>query len=229
MSTLFVWIVRLAPMLAISLAIPLAAHAAAPPDWPDTAFARVAVLALVEELRADLLIEPSATATLERWCGAHGIAAPAHIVAERQHDKPVPPSPEQRARLRVEESEPVSYRHVRLMCGGVVLSEAENWYVPSRLTSEMNRVLDSTNMPFGKAVQALGFTRATLSSRLLWRPLSGDWTMTPLATDGGAMAIPDKLIENRALLSRGADIIPFAEVLETYTKGVLGFPAPAVR
>ena len=32
--------------------------------------------------------------------------------------------------------EPVAYRHVRLRCGDHVLSEADNWYVPSRLTPE---------------------------------------------------------------------------------------------
>ncbi len=211
--------------LGAALALPGAARA----DWPDTAFSRVAALALIEELRADLLAETSATATLELWCGVHGIAPVARIVADRQHDTPVPPSPEQRTRLQVTAEEPVGYRHVRLTCGTQVLSDAENWYVPSRLTPEMNRVLDTTDTPFGKAVKALAFQRATLSSRLLWRPLPEDWTATPLATAGGTLAVPDRVIENRALLSRGADKLPFAEVVESYTGAVLAFPAPTAR
>jgi chorismate-pyruvate lyase len=213
-----------------AFALPAAAYAGSPvPQWPDTPFVRVAALALIEELRADLLSETSATATLEHWCGAHGIAATPRIVAERQRGDPVPPSPEQRARLRVTAADAIGYRHVRLTCGERVLSEAENWYVPSRLTPEMNRMLDTTDTPFGKAVQALGFQRATLSSRLLWRPLPEAWTATPLNAGGGTITIPERLIENRALLSRGADQLPIAEVAETYTSDVLAFPPPASR
>ncbi len=47
------------------------------------------------------------------------------------------------------------------MCGGHVLSEADNWYVPARLTPQMNRALDTSDTPFGAAVKALDFHRAT--------------------------------------------------------------------
>ncbi len=220
---------RLAVRGAIALAVfwlPLAGSARAAPDWPDSFAARLAAQALVQELRADLLSEPSATATLERWCRVHTIAPEARITAARQHDAAVPPSAEQRARLQIDAAEPVGYRHVRLICGGVVLSEAENWYVPSRLTQEMNRVLDSTDTPFGKAVQALAFKRATLSSRLLWRPLPEDWATVPPDGTGGVLGVPAQILQNRALLSRGTDGLPFAEVVETYTSGILAFPLP---
>jgi hypothetical protein len=36
--------------------------------------------------------------------------------------------------LGVDPDEPVRFRRVPLKCGDHVLSEAENWYVPSRLT-----------------------------------------------------------------------------------------------
>ena len=51
------------------------------------------------------------------------------------------------------------------MCGSVVLSEADNWYVPSRLTPEMNRLLDTTDAPFGRVVQAVHFRRRTLDRK----------------------------------------------------------------
>ncbi|MGA0586972.1 hypothetical protein ACO2Q2_07570 [Dyella sp. KRB-257] len=45
--------------------------------WPDTALARTEALALLQTLNADLLSHDSATLTLERWCGAHGMASTA--------------------------------------------------------------------------------------------------------------------------------------------------------
>jgi hypothetical protein len=53
------------------------------PPWPDTYLARVEALALLQTLDADLLSHDSATLTLERWCGAHRLAAAPRIVAER--------------------------------------------------------------------------------------------------------------------------------------------------
>lgn len=54
---------------------------------------------------------------------------------------------------------------MRLTCGGAVLSVAHNWYVPARLTPEMNRALETSDTPFGKVVAPLGFTRERLASQ----------------------------------------------------------------
>ena len=98
--------------------------------------------------------------------------APAKIVAERLTGVDKPAAPEQRQLLGVHETEPIRYRHVRLACGRHVLSEADNWYVPARLTPEMNHALDATDVAFGRAVQPLHFQRRTLSAKLLWSPLA---------------------------------------------------------
>ena len=42
--------------------------------WHDTAATRLAALALVESLNAELLASQSATLTLEHWCAAHALA-----------------------------------------------------------------------------------------------------------------------------------------------------------
>ena len=163
----------------IALMVALAANAdvsstARATPWPDTFVARVEALALLETFNDELLTHDSATFTLERWCDVHRLASPARIVAERMLlDKPL--SPEQRAELRIGPAESVRYRRVRLRCGPVVLSEADNWYVPARLTAEMNRQLDNSDAPFGKVVQELHFQRRTLSSKLLWLPLPDGW------------------------------------------------------
>jgi hypothetical protein len=194
--------------------------------WPDTFVARVEALALLQSINAELLSHDSATSTLEHWCAVHRLASPPRIVAVRVPlDKP--PTPEQRAELDVTPTQPVRYRRVRLMCGNRVLSEADNWYVPGRLTSEMNRLLDTTELPFGKVVQALHFQRHTLSSTLLWLPLPDGWEMREIPAGGGATALdmPPMLLQHRALLSL-PDGTPISEVVETYTDEVLAFQPP---
>jgi hypothetical protein len=178
-------------------------------------------------LNAELLSHDSATLTLDRWCAAHRLASPAHIVAERVDGASQTPTDEQRQLLGVSATEPVRYRRVRLICGDHVLSEADNWYVPARLTPEMNRVLDTTDTAFGRAVQTLDFRRRTLSAKLLWSPLPRDWEMgAPLPErQGTTLSIPHAVLEHRAVLT-SSDGAPFSEVVETYTGEVLAFPEP---
>jgi chorismate-pyruvate lyase len=203
------------------------ALAGGPPAWPDSFIARLEALALIESLNADLLSHDSATLTLERWCADHHLSDPALIVAERVHEADKPATARVRAALNVKPDEPLGYRRVRLKCGDHVLSEADNWYVPSRLTPEMNQVLETTDTPFGKAVAALHFRRHTLSADLLWRPLPAGWEMGVAAAqdDKGALAIPDHVLEHRAVLST-PDGEPFSEVVESYTSEILAFPPP---
>jgi hypothetical protein len=201
--------------------------AAGPTHWPDSFVGRLEALALIESLNADLLAHDSATLTIERWCADHRLADPARIVAERVKDVDKPASAEVRAALDVKPDEPLGYRRVRLKCGEHVLSEADNWYVPARLTLEMNHVLETTDTPFGKAVAALRFRRHTLSADLLWRPLPKGWEMgaSPASNEAPALVIPEHVLEHRAVLST-PDGEPFSEVVETYTSEVLAFPPP---
>jgi hypothetical protein len=204
------------------------ASAASAPPWPDTPLGRVEALAVVETLNAQLLGSSSATATLEGWCGEHHMASPARLVAElvRGADKPV--TDEQRRVLQVGAGEAVKYRRVRLACGTHVLSEADNWYVPGRLTAEMNRLLETTDTPFGRAVAGLHPVRQTLSAELLWSPLPPGWDLqvgreAPAAGGGGALAIPAALFRHRAVLYDDRRR-PFSDFVETYTNAVLDYP-----
>ena len=215
-----------------TLALLLSAHnvgaeGSSAPTWHDDFTARVEALALLQTLNADLLTHDSATLTLDRWCGAHRLASPARIVAERVHGAEQAPTAEQRQLLGVSATEPVRFRKVRLRCGDHVLSEADNWYVPTRLTPEMNRVLDTTDTAFGRAVQALNFHRRTLSAKLLWSPLPQGWDMgAPLPSAvGETLTIPHAVLEHRAVL-RLQDDTPFSLVLETYTSEVIAFRKP---
>lgn len=195
--------------------------------WRDSYVTRLEALALLQSLNADLLSHDSATLTLDRWCGAHHLAQPAKIVAERVRDVEKAATPEQREVLKVSDTEPLRYRRVRLKCGARVLSEADNWYVPGRLTPEMNQALDTSDIAFGRAVQALQFRRRTMSAELLWSPLPEGWEMGAAARtkEGRALEVPPYVIQHKAILTL-PDGTPFSEVVETYTSEVLGFPEP---
>ncbi len=213
--------------VAVGFLMTASAPAAESASWPNSLTGRLEALALLETLNADLLAHDSATLTIERWCADHRLADPPRIVAERVSDAVKPASAEVRAALDVKPDEPLSYRRVRLKCGDHVLSEADNWYVPARMTPEMNHVLDTTDTPFGKAVAALHFRRHTLSADLLWRPVPEGWEMSAVAAqdEKEPLAIPDHVLEHRAVLST-PDGEPFSEVVETYTSDVLAFPPP---
>jgi chorismate-pyruvate lyase len=208
--------------IAVMATVSTPSHARTP--FTNDVASRTQALALLETLNADLLSHPSATLTLERWCGDHGLAPEAKVVAKRVKEPDKPLAAEDRAVLGIGADEPVRYRRVQLACGEHVLSEADNWYVPARLTPEMNQVLDTTDQPFGKVVQPLHFRRQTLSADLLWQPLPKGWEMdAPLPAAGkGALAIPREVLRHRAVLFNEANQ-PFSLVVETYTADVLAF------
>lgn len=144
----------------------------------------------VEALSARLLASHSATAVLQEICDRR---AP----GERVRAERLPPGPEAPAWVRealAASGEAIRHRRVRLMCGPEVLSVADNWFVPGRLTPEMNATLETTDTPFGVAVRSLDYRRRTLSVCYL---------------DDGA-----GVLEHKAVLV--ADGVPFSLVLETY-------------
>lgn len=213
----------LIPALAFSPCPGLAREA-----WPEGFLGRLEALALIETLNANLLASRSATRALERWCADHDMAREPKVVAARVAGIEKPASAETRVRLSVGAEEPIKYRRVRLSCGGHVLSEADNWYVPSRLSPEANRLLDETDTPFGKAVQELQPFRRTIEVRMLWRPLPQGWeTQAPPGSSGEALKIPRELFAHRAVLY-SKELKPFSEVDETYTSEVLDFDAKVI-
>ena len=212
----------LAGASALTASFAAAEPARAPPD-ADSSLTRLEALALIETLNAELLAARSATSTLEKWCADHHMAEAPKIVAKRVVGAEKPASDETRRRLSVSDGETVKCRRVALVCGAHVLSEADNWYVPSRLTEEMNRQLKETETPFGKVVAALHPFRRTFEVKLFWSPLPAGWEIGARTTEDAAAPVPPHaLIEHRALLY-GEDQRPFSEVDETYTSGVLEF------
>ncbi len=192
--------------------------------WQDDFATRLKAQALLQTFNADLLSHASATLTLERWCGLHHLANDAHITAHLLREVEKMPTAEQRRDLKVDAAEPVKYRRVQLVCGQHILSEADNWYVPARLTASMNRQLEETDTPFGRAVKELNFRRETIAAKVLWPALAEGWEMQPVPTDKhGRLDIPSHVLEHRAILYT-QDNLPFSEVVETYTRDIFSFP-----
>lgn len=182
---------------------PRALGLSADPVPNDSAAAR-----LIDSLTTRLMTGHSATAVLEAWCVERGFPGAPPLRATAVTGGLRAPMPEQRDRLAIGRDEPVRYRRVRLDFGGHVLSEAENWYVPSRLTPAMNAILDTSETPFGHVVQALAPTRRNLALRVV-RPDNG----FPPESDTALFTI-DAVLSN-------AEGVPFCEVAETYLGAVL--------
>ena len=195
--------------------------------WPDTYLARLEAWAQIEQLNADLLSHESATATLQQWCDSHGAAPGTRIVAHRVRGQDKAAGPAERAALGVAEGDRLRYRRVDLACGNRVLSRADNWYRPDRLTTQMNDVLDTTETPFGVAVQALDYRRRTLAVEVLFHPLPEDWQTRPQPAEpaGAMLAIPGEILRHHAVLV-AKDGVAVSVVVETYTDAVL-YRAPA--
>lgn len=220
---------RLSWLGSASLVLVSAQGVAAPSEWPGTLEGRMAALTEIQTLNAALLSRDSATLTLDDWCARHGLASPATVIAERVKGQDREASEEVRAALHVTATDVVRYRRVRLRCGTHILSDADNWYVPARLTPEMNAALDGSDAAFGRVVQPLHFQRHTLSARLLWSPLPDDWDQHEFleATTTPTLEIPEHVLEHRALLTL-PNGTPISEVIESYTREVLAFSPPRI-
>jgi chorismate-pyruvate lyase len=215
-------------LLLAALCFPLALQAHGPqrPEWRDTYESRLEILALLQSINSEILAASSATRTLEAWCGDHHMADDPKIVARRVEGVRKEPSAEQLERLDVRDASEVQYRRVELRCGAYVLSEADNWYVPARLTLAMNALLTTTDTPFGKAVQPLHPYRRTIAVTMLWSPLPQGWEQQTRSRFRGhrrrLLPIPKDVFQHRAVLYT-AGHQPFSEVVETYQSEMLAF------
>jgi chorismate-pyruvate lyase len=159
----------------------------------------------VQQLESEILSSPSATQALTVRCARLHLANPPAIRALRDQGVERKASPDIRRLLKITVREPVRYRRVRLACGGQVLSDADNWYVPARLTADMNATLDRTDTPFGIVVKPLNFQRRTLKSE-------------PLHDKGHVLRVTALLVD--------AENRPFSLVQENYSRILVrdGYP-----
>lgn len=181
---------------------------------------RLRLQAQLQTLNADLLSHDSATAVLQDLCNRRDREAPKILARQVEVPDDLPAANAARRQLGAAANEPVRRRRVELKCGEVVLSRADNWYLPGRLTAQMNTDLESTERPFGVVVRPLGFQRRTLSSRLLFQPLPPAWEAADPAGFDVPVAVPPNVLQHRAVLQT-PDGRPFALLVETYSDRVL--------
>jgi uncharacterized protein YjiS (DUF1127 family) len=119
------------------------------------------VAALVRDLSDHLLHAPTATEALHAWCAARRLSAGPIIAVKQDPDRRRHADDDVLDELRPERHERIAYRCVRLVRGRVVLSEADNWFIPERLPPDVRSALEATDMPFGAAIARLRPSRRT--------------------------------------------------------------------
>uniref|UniRef100_Q07PK7 Uncharacterized protein n=1 Tax=Rhodopseudomonas palustris (strain BisA53) TaxID=316055 RepID=Q07PK7_RHOP5 len=116
----------------------------------------------VVELQKCLHSHPTATAALIAWCRERRPDDAEALTVAVLCDCPADPA-DYDGPLRLGAGETLQYRRVRLNWGDLVISEAENFYVPQRLPEQMRAELHEGAKPFGAVVADLSPQRTTLA------------------------------------------------------------------
>jgi len=120
----------------------------------------------VHRLSERILGANLATEALEAWCRENAIGD-GRVIALRAPD----PAPETMDEESLEALYPYSpdksarFRCVRLATAGTVIVNALNWYFPENLSRDICTKLDTTDIPFGRAVKHLHPKRRTFFVR----------------------------------------------------------------
>ena len=173
----------------------LISHERGPCPRPDLA---VAVDTLSRRLRSTR----TATQALLAWCEEHGLEDGPILVDRDLAHPPAALDTRGRAELAPAGTEPVRHRRVELRRGALALARADNWYMPARLPVEQQRLLASTDLPFGTVVAPLSPSRRTYLV-------------------AGEQLPPGFVLEHRAVVLDAAGR-PLAVVRELYRAALLG-------
>jgi hypothetical protein len=112
----------------------------------------------VRLLYLHLMSFPTATSALTAWMSARGMGSypiRAKVMSEAYHN------------AGATRKGTIATRHVHLVCGPRVLSEATIVYRAYLLPDELRSQLHSTDLPFGAVVESLGPSRRTTFARAM--------------------------------------------------------------
>lgn len=140
----------------------------------------------------------SATATLQEFCKTPIVAY--SLPTEKNI---IPPYILQA--LKILNPLDVQIRHVQLLCGEDVFSEAWNYYIPARLPLKTQEILSKTHIPFGRAVGEAHFYRQSL----------------PPVKNSQDSLKSGFIFQNQAILFKRTTRLPLAFVIENYTQKAL--------
>lgn len=172
----------------------------------------------VRNLSYHLMCSPTASHALEAWCERYGLSTGQITAMRRADSRPRYIDEEVLDDLRLEPDERLETRRVLLVRGGLPLCEVDNWFIPRRLPPDVMTVLQSTNVPFGRAIRDLDPGRRTYFVRL-----AGFASEDSFSSDPGLPMLSPSLVvlEHRAMIYDG-DRLPLAVVTERYLAGLVG-------
>jgi hypothetical protein len=171
---------------------------------PDRKNSWDSMLALSERiLRAN-----SATEELGRWCCEHGIGDGRILALHARYAIPEALDDQSLEALYPHHARgKTKFRRVRLTTAGIVVVETLDWYFSDHLTPGMREQLETTSMPFGRAIRTLKSKRRTFLIRCC--------TPEQLVDAGGAANPVATAFEHRAVIY-SEDDVPLAVVHERF-------------
>lgn len=105
----------------------------------------------------------TASAALAEWCAARFPDRTGPLCATVIEDRELPPADP--APLPRDPGAPMRYRRVRLDWGGMMVSQAENWYLPDRLPDGIAACLLDSTIPFGVLLAPFAPLRRAIRTR----------------------------------------------------------------
>jgi chorismate-pyruvate lyase len=171
-----------------------------------------------------ILRSNSVTNQLEQWCDEYKIGD-GHIVALRGGAELQEVMDDESLEILSTYKSPgkIRFRRVRLATAGLTLVDALNWYFPDNLNSDICHKLETTDIPFGRAINCLNPKRRTFFVRRA--------TPEQLVNRRGLIDPASIAFEHRAVVYR-EDNVPLAVVHERFRSMLLlsvpGF-VPAAR
>jgi len=163
---------------------------------------------LMHALSERILRANSATDELERWCRDHAIGDGKLVAQCARQARPEPLDDESLEAIYPYAGHGRSrFRKVHLATAGIVLADAFNWFFPENLTPAICRKLDTTDIPFGRAIRHLSPHRRTY---LVRRCMPGQFMDADAARDPASTAF-----EHRAVVY-DPDRVPLAVVHERF-------------
>ncbi len=121
---------------------------------------------IILHLCETLLTTFSVTAALQVWCEVRGLGE-GDLFADIHPESGQLDLPSLGVDLlKPRSDETVRHRAITLTRGDVPLLDADNWYIPDRLPLQARILLDTTDTPFGKALEGTLQNRETFSAVL---------------------------------------------------------------
>ncbi len=124
------------------------------------------VAPVILHLCETLLTTFSVTAALQVWCEMRGLGE-GDLFADLHADSGKLDLPPLGVNMLLpKQGETIRHRSITLMRGDVPLLDADNWYIPDRLPEHARVLLETTDTPFGKALEGTIQNRETFSMLL---------------------------------------------------------------